>query len=266
MLSVSDRHPQARLSVKRVVASVLLNAGELTRLSRLARGRPLGATLLALAERDIAKHGTEPMVLESAPADAVAKKLSVAIPRALSDAVDGRRGTASYGAYLRTLLGARTASGEGAEHPRGEIVVRAARSLPVGRLDELMSGTPPTDAMVLMVPDVVAFAEDWDQGIWTGISQGETGWLLVGLEVRGGPSTLVDRGEGERAFAVVRDLFRSDGSLSARVVLRPSFVFLRIIRGRSIGQARWVECAEAAADCVVLVVYVEAQATRAGGR
>ncbi|MDP2315697.1 MAG: hypothetical protein Q8P41_22555 [Pseudomonadota bacterium] len=246
----------------RAIASVLLSKAEERRLHRLARGRALGATLLRLAEGDIEEHGAEPAVIAPVPRESVARKLSVAIPPALVVAVDARRGTASYGTYLRTLLGNRTGAVDGVPNPSGEVVVRAARPLPPGRLGEVTAAAFDGDEIVEFVPDLFAFSDGWDQRVWCGLSQGEKGWLLLGLEEASGPSNLRDRLECEQAFAVVRGLFHSDPALNSRVVLHPSFVFLRRIPGKRIGQTRWVECDEGDEDCLVLMVRVEAHAHR----
>ena len=246
----------------RAIASVLLSIAEERRLNRLARGRSPGAALLRLAERDIKEHGAEPTVILPSAPQSVARKLSVAIPPALLEAVDARRGTASYDTYLRALLGVRTAKSDGAGSPVGEVVVRAARRLPVGRLGEVSTASFDGDEIVEFVPYVSTLEDEWDERVWQGMAAGEKGWLLLGLEEAGGPSNLLNRLEGERAFAVVRGLFRSDALLNARVILQPSFVFLRRIPGRRIGQTRWVECDESEADCLVLVVHVEGRPLR----
>jgi hypothetical protein len=177
--------------MSRVVASVLLTEREHRALARRARAGGLGPALIALAEKDIRAHGSEPMVLPASTPEPVAKKLSVAIPARLADAIDDRRGTASHGAYLRALLGKR--DGHGAER-RGEVVARAARPLPAGWFKALLGDQGSEAAIVLRVADAATIAEDWEQHVWSGITPGETGWLLVGIDENGQPASLNDRG------------------------------------------------------------------------
>lgn len=244
-----------------MVASVLLSAEEERRLKRLARGRAPGPVLLRLAQRDIDANGLTPAVIAPGPVQSVARKLSVSVPYEQIEGLDARRGTASYGAYLRSLL----------EVPRDgrevvpaslRVACRAARPLPAGTLNELALGETVTD-LVEFVPDVDELGERWAEGAWQGMSLGETGWLLLGLLEVGGPSTLKDRRAGEEAFGALRGHFRGDASIAARVVLQPSFVFRRYVRGRRLGEARWVECAEDESDGVVVVVRVETLPLRA---
>lgn len=242
----------------RVIASVLLSREEERRLKRLARGHAPGAALLRLAQQDVEANGPAPAVIAPSVTRPVARKLSVAIPQPLIDGVDARRGTASYGAYLRSLLGVSRDVAEAT--PAGlRVICRAARPLPVGLLDTLAGGRGDDAEFVDLVSDLEELEERWSESYWEGISPGEVAWALLGLVEPRGSSVLSSREDGEAAFAGLRGLFRN-GTSTARVVLRPSFVFRRHIRGRRIGQARWIECDEHEHDDVVVAVRVEAVA------
>ena len=220
----------------RVIASVLLSAEEERRLKRLSRGQPLSATLLRLARKDVQVHGAAPAVVAAGVACPVARKLSVSLPAELIEGVDARRGSASYGAYLRSLLGVSRDEPE-ALPPGPRVVSRAARPLRVGHLDELAMGGGGTMELVEFVADIEELEDRWSESYWTAMAPGEAGWLLLGLPERAGPSVLTSREDGEVAFGTVRRLFRYAACI-VRIVLRPSFVFRRHVRGRRLGEAR----------------------------